>query len=250
MLAAHDACSIFRCKISAFCGFGQVELPLCAFFLLFLWENSKIMDDNKSFVLTIGRQFGCGAREIGKLVAAELGIDYYDKELLTQAAMSSGVSKELFEAADEQAPQLFSNLWAFGMGAPNGAYYAGGAHDEVYGAQSEVMRQLARRGPCVIVGRCADFLLRDVVPVISVFIHSSMADRIARIIARGDARDEKSARALALKKNKLRANYYNFYTDQQWGDAATYDLAVDASCLGTAGTARLLAAYVRTRLAI
>ena len=202
--------------------------------------------EKKNIVVAIGRQFGCGAREIGQIVARELGIAYYDKELLTEAARESGISPEYLESTDERAPQVFSHLWSSISGYSGGSYYMGDGQEKIFVAQAQVIKQIAEREPCVVVGRCADFLLREHAHVVSVFIHASLDDRVARIIARGDAPDKKSARTLALKKNKLRAAYYNFYTDQRWGDATTYDLCVNATRLGTVATAALIVNYIRT----
>lgn len=206
------------------------------------------MENDKTYVIAIGRQFGCGGREIGQLIAKGLGVAYYDKELLSEAAKSSGVNEDFFEAADERSPRFFSSLWSFNLGYNTGAYFIGDtplSDDSIYRAQSEVMTQLADRGPCVIVGRTADYLLRDHCKVMSVFVHSSIEDRVQRIMSRGDAKTEKEAREKAEKKNKLRAEYYNFYTDKKWGDAASYDLSIDASLLGTQATAMFIIDFVK-----
>ena len=206
------------------------------------------MENDKTYVIAIGRQFGCGGREIGQLIAKGLGVAYYDKELLSEAAKSSGVNEDFFEAADERSPRFFSSLWLFNLGYNTGAYFIGDtplSDDSIYRAQSEVMTQLADRGPCVIVGRTADYLLRNHCKVVSVFVHSSIEDRVQRIMSRGDAKTEKEAREKAEKKNKLRAEYYNFYTDKKWGDAASYDLSIDASLLGTQATAMFIIDFVK-----
>lgn len=206
------------------------------------------MENDKTYVIAIGRQFGCGGREIGQLIAKGLGVAYYDKELLSEAAKSSGVNEDFFEAADERSPRFFSSLWSFNLGYNTGAYFIGDtplSENSIYRAQSEVMTQLADRGPCVIVGRTADYLLRDHCKVVSVFVHSSIEDRVQRIMSRGDAKTEKEAREKAEKKNKLRAEYYNFYTDKKWGDAASYDLSIDASLLGTQATAMFIIDFVK-----
>lgn len=206
------------------------------------------MENDKTYVIAIGRQFGCGGREIGQLIAKGLGVAYYDKELLSEAAKSSGVNEDFFEAADERSPRFFSSLWSFNLGYNTGAYFIGDtplSDDSIYRAQSEVMTQLADRGPCVIVGRTADYLLRNHCKVVSVFVHSSIEDRVQRIMSRGDAKTEKEAREKAEKKNKLRAEYYNFYTDKKWGDAASYDLSIDALLLGTQATAMFIIDFVK-----
>lgn len=209
------------------------------------------MEQTKNYVVTLGRQFGCGAREIGHLVAQKLNIDYYDKELLLEAAKSSGVEPAIFEASDERTPKLFSSLWSFNLGYYSGALFSGDQpvkEDNVYQAQSQVMVELAHKGPCVIVGRSADYILRNETEVISIFLHSSLEDRIKRIIKRGDCKTKKEAKNMAIKQNKLRANYYDFYTDKHWGMSESYDLSIDCSKLGPEATAQLIVEYVKTRL--
>ena len=201
-----------------------------------------------NYAITIGRQFGSGGREIGQQVAKILGIDYYDKELLTEAAKASGLNANVFEAADERTPKLFSNFGALNIGYNSGAYYMGNtpiSHSNIYAAQSRVIEELAQRGPCVIVGRTADYILRKHTTVISTFIHSSLEDRVARIIARGDCDNAKQAAELAEKKNKLRADYYSFYTGNQWGDAQNYDLCIDSTIIGTTGAAQVIALFAK-----
>lgn len=209
------------------------------------------MEKSGNFVVTLGRQFGCGAREIGQMVAKMLDISYYDKELLLEAAKQSGVAPAIFEASDERTPKFFSSLWSFNLGYYSGTLFAGDQpvkEDNVYQAQSQVMVDIAHKGPCVIVGRSADYILRNETEVISIFLHSSMEDRIKRIVKRGDCKTKKEARDMAIKQNKLRANYYNFYTDKHWGESESYDLSIDSSKLGPEGTAKLIVDYVKTRL--
>ncbi len=207
-------------------------------------------NSNQNYVVALGRQFGSGGREIGQLVAQGLHIDYYDKELLEEAAKSSGVNKDFFEAADERSPNFFSGLWSFlPSGYNTSAYYMVGSmplsDDNIYRAQSDVIRGLANRGSCVIVGRTADYILRNHCKVISVFVHAALADCTARILARGEANGEKEAQSMAEHQNKLRAEYYNFYTDRRWGDAASYDLCLNASLLGTQAAADVICTFVK-----
>jgi len=206
--------------------------------------------DNKNYAITVGRQFGSGGREVGKMVADLLGIDYYDKQLLVEAAASSGMNAELFEAADERTPKFFPSLWPLNLGF-GGGLPAGGtplSDDSVYKAQCEVMRSLVERRSCVIVGRTADYVLRHYCPVVSVFLHAPIDARVQRIIARGDCDNRAAAEKMAEKVNRLRSEYYNFYTDRLWGHADSYDLCVDSSLLGVAGTAQLIADFVKKRL--
>lgn len=200
------------------------------------------------YVIVIGRQFGCGGREIGKLVAEKLGIAYYDSELIIETAKQSGVAKEFFEAKDEKTPSFFRGMLSFSFGYNTGSYLMSNTplnEDNIYLAQSEVITQIAERGACVIVGRTADYILRDKCKVISVFLHASMQNRVKRIMARTECKTEKDAMVCAEKTNKMRANYYNFYTDKKWGEADTYDLCINAGVLGDENTAQFIVDYVK-----
>ena len=209
------------------------------------------MNEESKYVITIGRQYGSGGREIGRMVANALGIKYYDKELLTEAARSSGVCQEMFEAVDERTPSFFSNLWSFNLGFNTGAYLLGNtplSDDRIYTAQCAVMRELAEKSSCVIVGRSADYVLRNNPRLVSVFIHASLEARVKRIMGRGDCETEDAARSLAAKKDKLRSSYYNFYTDKTWGNAASYDLSIDSSKLTSEEVCTMIVDYVHLRL--
>ena len=202
--------------------------------------NQDLKND-KNYVIAIGRQFGCGGREVGQRVAQLLDIDYYDKQLLLEASKASGIMPELFEAADERTPKFF----------PAGSTFSGDipmSDDSIYKAQCQVMKDLVDRKPCVIVGRTADYVLRDYCPVISVFLHAPIEDRVKRIIERGDCDTRESAEKRADKIGKLRAEYYNFYTDKLWGHADSYDLCLDSSLLGIEGTAQFIVDFVKRRL--
>lgn len=208
---------------------------------------------NLNYVITIGRQYGSGGREIGRLVADALAIKYYDKELLTESSKASGVKPEVFEAADERTPSFFSNIWSFNLGFNAGSYLLGSSpisDEKIYAAQSNVMKNLAQESSCLIVGRSADYVLRNHPGLISIFIHSSIEERIMRIMNRTGIDSAEKARALAAKKDKLRASYYNFYTDKTWGDAAGYDLSIDSSKLSTEAVAEFIVSYVKARLAL
>lgn len=206
--------------------------------------------NTKNYVIAIGRQFGCGGREVGQCVAQLLGIDYYDKQLLLEASKASGIEPEMFEAADERTPKFFPSLWPLNL-AMAGSSFVGEvpmSDESIYKAQCQVMKDLVDRKPCVIVGRTADYVLRDYCPVVSVFLHAPIDDRVSRIIARGDCDTREDAMKRSDKVNKLRAEYYNFYTDKLWGHAESYDLCIDSSLLGVDGTARLIVDFVRQRL--
>ena len=206
--------------------------------------------NNRNYAIAIGRQFGCGGREVGQRVAQLLDIDYYDKQLLLEASKASGINAEMFEAVDERTPKFFPSLWPLNL-AMAGSAFVGEApmsDDSIYKAQCQVMKDLVDRQSCVIVGRTADYVLRDHCQVISVFLHAPIEDRVKRIIERGDCDTREAAEKRADKANKLRAEYYNFYTDKLWGHAESYDLCIDSSLLGIEGTAQLIADFVKRRL--
>ena len=207
--------------------------------------------ENRNYVIAIGRQFGSGGREVGMRVAQLLDINYFDKQLLLEASKASGINPEMFEAADERTPKFFPSLWPLNL-AMAGSAFTGEipmSDDGIYKAQCQVMKDLVDRKPCVIVGRTADYVLRDYCPVISVFLHAPISDRVQRIMERGDCDTREAAEKRADKANKLRAEYYNFYTDKLWGHADSYDLCIDSSLLGVEGTAQFIVDFVKRRLA-
>lgn len=208
------------------------------------------MNKDNNFVITIGRQFGSGGRELGKLLASTFGIEYYDKELLQEAAKQAGMSPEFFAQSDERAPSFLSGMFAVGTGYNPASCYSCSSSltgDSVYCAQSDFIRKIANEKSCVIVGRSADYVLRDHPRCLKIFVHSSEEDCIARIMRRGDKPTPEQARTIAHKTNKLRANYYNFYTDKRWGDAASYDLTLNTSLLKMEDAVAIIAEYIRRR---
>lgn len=201
-------------------------------------------------VITIGRQFGSGGRELGRKIADLLNIKYYDKELLNHAASDAGLAREFVENNDERFPRFISSTLSFSMGFGNMSWYQNPTSisgDSIYETQADVIRQLAAAGPCVIVGRSADYVLRDNPHAINIFVHAPAEACIDRIMSRSDMPSRQKANQLRERTNKLRANYYNFYTDKRWGDAASYDLCFDTSLLPTDAIARIVAQYAALR---
>lgn len=189
-------------------------------------------DTSTPVVIAVGRQFGSGGREFGRRLAAALHIGYYDKELLRAAADNAGLCREIFESRDEQPPGFCAGLCSFSMGYVPNSIYAGTSvigDDKIYSAQSDFIRSIASRESCVIVGRTADYVLRDTGRVVSIFVHAPMEACVARIISRNPEVTAARARHEAERVNKLRAGYYNFFTDRTWGAASTYDLCLDTS---------------------
>lgn len=185
-------------------------------------------------VFTIGRQFGSGGRQVGQELAERLGIPFYDKELIALSARESGLSESLFASADEKpAGGLFYSLMMGAYPATAGVFGAGDMplNDQLFLIQSKTIKKLAEDGPCVIVGRCADYVLRDYPNMLSIFIHANLEERIKRAIDVYHIPEEK-AEDTCLKTDKKRANFYNYYSDQKWGMCRTYHLSIDSSRLG------------------
>ena len=201
------------------------------------------------YVITIGRSFGSGGRALGRIIADRLGIAFYDKMLLIKAAEKAGYNIEYFEQADERAPKITGSIIPFSMGFYPMSWVGdtAGSSDRVYKAQCDFMHELAQGDPCVIVGRSADYVLRDVDNVINIFIHAPLDECAKRIVSRNDSHTLEEARALAERTNKLRAEFYNFYTDKRWGHATSYDLCLDSSLLPLEDLADIVINYVHRR---
>ena len=202
------------------------------------------------FVITVGRQFGSGGRELGKALAKELGIDYYDKELLLEAAKRAGVDPEFFEQKDERFPTFLHGLFSFSMGVTPLCYYTGASSitdDGLYKAISDFLLTTAKEKSFVVVGRTADYILRHNPNVVNLFVHAPMEACVKRITSRADCIDPQKAEQLARKTNKWRADYYNFFTDKEWGHAASYDLTIDSSLLPMEQNVELVKHFLRLR---
>lgn len=194
-------------------------------------------------VITIGRQFGSGGREIGMRLAEELGIKCYDKELLDRAAKESGICQELFEHHDEKPTNSFlyslvMDTYSFG-GYSSAAFADMPINHKVFLAQFDAIKKLAEEESCVIVGRCADYALAEYPGAVSVFIHADMDKRIRRIAKKYDLSDA-AAKERIQKTDKKRASYYNYYTSKKWGDASEYNLCLDSGMLGVEGCVEMI----------
>ena len=171
------------------------------------------------YVITISREYGSGGRFIGRQLAKRLGINFYDNELLAQASEQSGMSKAVFENYDERKDGFFSGI------VPTSYGFDMSMGQKVFLAQFDAIRAIAQRESCVIIGRCADYVLRDMPNVVSVFIHASMEKKIERAVKYYGVNQNK-AKDTIIKMDKKRRNYYNFYSDRDWGKANTYDLCL------------------------
>ncbi len=198
-------------------------------------------------VITIGRQYGSGGREIGKKLAERLEIPYYDKELMSEAAKDSGICEELFENHDEKPTRsyLFSLVTGIQHGNVATSPMDMPLNHRIFLAQFDTIRRIAGEGPCIIVGRCADYVLRDHKNVLRVFLKADMEHRKARAIERGA--EPMKAEDFVRKQDKQRAAYYNYYATTSWGDLNNYDLTVDTGLLGYDGTVELLCEYLKIR---
>ena len=203
-------------------------------------------------IITIGRQFGSGGREIGKRLADELGIKFYDKELLSRAAKDSKICKELFETHDEKPTNSFLYslvMDSYSFGYPSSSYTDMPINHKIFLAQFDTIRKIADEGPCILVGRCADYALEEYSNVLSVFIHADMDARIRRIARIYDLTDAK-AKELIKKTDKRRSSYYNYYSNKKWGAAESYNICLDSSILGIDGTAEAIEQLVALRESI
>lgn len=202
------------------------------------------------YIITIGRTFGSGGRQLGRLIADRLGISFYDKRLLVEAAQMAGYNIEYLEKNDERAPRIMGGVIPFASGFYPVSWIgdAVSGSDSIYKAQTEFMRELANTKPCVIVGRSADYVLRDFDNVVNIFVHAPMEDCVRRILTRSECSNAGEARTLAERTNKLRANFYNFYTEKRWGEARSYDLTFDSSRLPLEAIADMVIDYVHRRL--
>lgn len=204
---------------------------------------------SNNLIITIGRQFGSGGREIGKVLANLIGAKYYDRELILEASKASGLCAECFDRADEKAPNRFLNALSKGwMSAASGMPASGNFSDEmIFKVQSDVIRDIAEKESAVIVGRCADYILRNNPHCISVFLHATPQECVKRIVNRNEGLSEQEAHELAQKRNKVRSAYYNFYTDKVWGDGASYDLCINTSNIDAQAAAEIIIEYAKRR---
>lgn len=178
-------------------------------------------------IITISRQFGSGGRTIGKELAARLGIPCYDQELIGKIAKESGFAESYVEERGEQA--LRGGFMASVFGDRD--FYGHSNQDDLWNAQQKVILKLAQESSCVIVGRCADYILRGKADCLNVFIHADSNKRAERIVKQYGERDTAPQKRLQ-EKDKRRAAYYEFYTDNKWGAMENYHIALDSGALG------------------
>ncbi|MDD3361562.1 MAG: cytidylate kinase-like family protein [Hespellia sp.] len=195
---------------------------------------------DKHFVITIGREFGSGGHEIAEKLAEKLNIKCYDKEILAESAKKSGFREQVFEENDEKTKN--SLIYSIVTGISN---YTNSQplSVQLFLDQFHTIKEIADKESCVMVGRCSDYVLRERDDTINVFAHAPMDARMKRICQRYDVTENK-AEEMIEKQDKTRASYYNYYTNQKWGEAKYYDLSFDTSKTGIDGAIQLIMEYV------
>ena len=207
------------------------------------------MNKPDNIIICVGRQLGSGGHIIAKQLAETFDCKLYDREVLELAAQQSGFSTKVFEQNDEKKG-FFESM--FHMHVPfvtDGSFYDNGLSQEnLFRLQSDAIRKAAEQESGVFVGRCAEYVLRNMPNMVSVFVTADIDERIARVSERHDCTADE-ARKIIEQQESRRASYYNYYTGKEWGHSASYDLCVNASRLGIDGTQKLIADFVRQTLA-
>lgn len=204
-------------------------------------------------IVTIGRQFGSDGREIAFKLAEKLGINCYDKELIVIAAKESGLAESIMDIHDEKPTNsllysLVMNNYSLGYYPPSGQLEMP-ISQRVFLAQFETIKSIAEKESCVIVGRCADYVLESDPDLTSFFIHAPIESRITNVAKRHNITDDK-AKDLVIKTDKSRSNYYNYYTDKKWSDVSSYHLSIDSNRLGIDKSVELISEYLKINKSI
>lgn len=196
----------------------------------------------KKIIINVGRQFGSGGKEVAIGLGKRLGIPVYDNELISKAAQDSGFSPELFRKSDEKRRPFSISSMFTGTFEPSAESYV--SDKGLFQLQSEAIRHIAELGSAIIVGRCSDYILRDMGCTLDVFLTAPEQVRIGRIVERTGLSDEKAG-ALITSMDRNRSEYYNYYTFGNWGVSSNYDLCLDTSILGIDGTADFIIEFAR-----
>lgn len=206
----------------------------------------------ENYVITVAREYGSGGKTIGKMLAKELGIPYYDRELLRLASEESGISEVLFANADENFKR--SLLFKTARGVYTGEVIPPDSEDFVsnenlFNFQAKVIKGLADKESCIIIGRCADFVLKDLPHVVRLFVHAPLSVCIENARVFHPNMDDDELRRYVTKLNKRRANYYNYFTGRNWRDAGNYDLCINSAELSWDKCVKLVRAYIEIKSA-
>lgn len=198
-------------------------------------------------LVTISREYGSGGRKIGKLLAERLGVPFYDKEIIDKAVEESGFSRELIESAELKAKSSFAYNLASALNFSEGIGASPlSVNEKLFLAQFQVIKEISENNEGVIVGRCADYVLKDMPGVTNVFVYAETEDRIKRAVEEYGDNPEKIAQTVATI-DKARQNYYNYHTCQKWGDYRNYNLSINSSYITEDEAAALIAEYVERR---
>ena len=205
---------------------------------------------DKHVIICVGRQLGSGGHDIARMLAMDFNAKYYDRELLNLAAKESGFSEKIFEQSDEKKGFLRSllNMQPTQLAGVN-LYKSNFSQESLFQFQSDAIRKAAEESSCVFVGRCADYVLRDMPNVVKVFVSASMRYRIDQLLAHRSVTPQQAKRII-LQEEDRRAAYYSYYTGKKWGAAESYDLCIDSSILGLVETEKLIAEFIRKRLGL
>ncbi len=202
---------------------------------------------NENTIITIGRQFGSGGHEIAVGLSEALSIPFYDKEIIVEAAKKTGLDENLFKNAEERTVSSFLYSVALGAYTPAGSLNGMpfmNINETVFQAQSKVIAELAAKGSCVFVGRCADYIIKDAPRCHRLFVYADKPYRIERV-KRLYKLDDAAAEELITKTDKRRANFYNYYTGKKWNSLQNYDLCINSAKLGVAGSIETILSYIR-----
>lgn len=202
----------------------------------------------KNIVITIARQYGSGGKTIGEMLAKDLGFECYSREILKMASDDSGINEQLFAKADEKLKNRFfkmpKKVYDGGLISPDSDDFV--SDDNLFNYQAKIIKNLAETKNCVIIGRCADFVLKDYDNVASVFVHAPAEFNLARAMERNSLTEKEMQRYIE-KTDKYRGDYYRYYTGHEWDDAKNYDLCLDSSKLGFEGCMEAIKLYLKVR---
>lgn len=196
-------------------------------------------------IITISREYGSGGRIIGQKVSEKLGIPFYDNELITLAAERSGINEEYFKEIDSMPKS--SIILSLSVLSPSTEVYGMPLNEKIFLTQSKVIREVAEEGPCVIVGRCADYVLENNPNVVNVFIHSSMPNRVKRVKEVYGDKVHDNIESYIKKIDRRRASYYSFFTDKSWGKANNYSLVLNSDQIGIDNCVDIIIDYINKK---
>lgn len=200
-----------------------------------------------NYVITIARGFGSGGKTIGKMISEKLGVSYYDKELIKVASEESGISESLFGISDEKVKKsIFKHKnKSDEISSPNSGNFT--SEDNLFNFQAKVIRELADKESCIIIGRAADYVLRDRDNVVKVFVFADKDFCINKVLELFPVKDSAEASALIEKTDRERESYYKYHTGNEWDNARNYDLCLNSSQLGFEKCVDIISEYLKIR---